>query len=412
VSGSRGMGPVLIALATLGQVAGASAESGYTRSYIPIPEVIVDPNEGNTFGLMGVVLLVDKASEEIRYIFAPDIRYNETKGVFPTFRLFGFPSDTREYSVAAGKSTTRDEFYKLHFEDWALWDERLFFVGHAEFDRDSTQRFWGFGNDSRESNETNYTGADVEVTATPGIWLLPSVHLSYQMRIRYLEVQKGQVDRCEGQSPCPFTLTSFPGLVATDQDDGFFWAHLLAISYDSRDSLDLPTEGLLGRLYLEAADRQLGSSTSFVKFGLEGKTFIPFRAAAKNPVLALRAALDYVSGSRDTPFWERSSLGGKRSLRGFGSDRFIDFNRSLVSAELRTRVYQRQLFGTHVELELAPFLETGQVFPDVTSSPVDDLHFVFGLGTRFLARPKVIAFVDMGMADEGLKVFTGIDYPF
>jgi outer membrane protein assembly factor BamA len=362
--------------------------------------------------MMGVVLLVDQASEEIRYIFAPDIRYNETKGVFPVFRLYGFPGGTREYSVAIGKSTTRDEFYKLHFEDWALWNDRMFFLGHAEYDRDSTQRFWGFGNDSRESDETNYTGADFEATMTPGIWILPSVYLSYQMRFRYLEVQRGQVDRCEGQSPCPYTLTRFPGLATSDQDEGFMWAHLLALSYDSRDSLDLPTEGQLGRLYLEAADRQLGSSASFVKFGIEGRTFIPFRAAAKNPVLALRAGLDYVSGSSDTPFWERSSLGGKRSLRGFGSDRFIDFNRSLVSAELRTRVYQRELFGTHVELELAPFLETGQVFPDVTSSPVDDLHFVFGLGTRFLARPKVIAFVDLGMADEGLKVFTGIDYPF
>src|SRR5439155_8420742 len=54
-------------------------------SFIPIPEIITDPNEGNTGGLLGVVLFLDE-KDEIRYMLAPDVRYNRTKGVFPTFR--------------------------------------------------------------------------------------------------------------------------------------------------------------------------------------------------------------------------------------------------------------------------------------------------------------------------------------
>src|SRR5947207_1505071 len=53
-------------------------------SYIPIPEIITDPNEGNTFGVLGVVLFLDE-KDEIQYMLAPDIRYNDTKGTFPTF---------------------------------------------------------------------------------------------------------------------------------------------------------------------------------------------------------------------------------------------------------------------------------------------------------------------------------------
>src|SRR5262245_27070068 len=68
------------------------------KDVIPIPEIILDPNEGNTYGLMGVWLLTDE-KDEIKYMIAPDVRWNETKGTFPSFRLFGYPSATRRYTI-------------------------------------------------------------------------------------------------------------------------------------------------------------------------------------------------------------------------------------------------------------------------------------------------------------------------
>src|SRR6185369_7695895 len=99
------------------------------------------------------------------------------------------------------------------------------------------------------------------------------------------------------------------------------------------------------------------------------------------------------TGSDKSPFYLRNALGGRRSLRGFGSDRFIDFNRSLATAELRTRVWSHRLFGVDLDVELAPFIETGQVFHD-------------------LVHPQILAFVDVGFGQDGLAVFTGVDYPF
>src|SRR5207247_2824301 len=129
-------------------------------------------------------------------------------------------------------------------------------------------------------------------------------------------------------------------------------------------------------------------------------------------LLSRHAVANCARGDGDTPFWGLSSLGGERSLRGFGSHRFIDFTRSLASAELRTRVYQRHVFGVNLEIELAPFAEAGQVFRHVTDSPVDDLHFVGGLGFRGVVRPQIVGFVDIGRGSEGNAIFTGIDYPF
>ena len=370
-------------------------------SFIPIPEIITDPNEGNTLGFLGVFLFLDD-KDEIRYMLAPDIRYNKTKGVFPSLRLFAYPSPTRRYSIEVGKSTTRDEDYELEFTDRGYWDGRAFVIASFVRERDSTERFFGIGNQTQQDEESNYTETNTIAQVTPGVWLLPRTNLSYRVLIRRTSVQNGQVTSI----PSIFKLhRETPGL-----EPGFYWTHRVALTYDSRDEIDIPSHGALALGYVEAADRQLGSSTSFVKFGTEWHDFIPLREG--NPVLALRLLADYTSGSGDTPFWEQSQLGGRRTLRGFGAQRFVDFNRSLGSAELRTRVWQHRLFGVKAGLEVAPFTEAGQVFRHVLDSPVSDLHFVYGVGFRGVVRPQIVGFVDVGRSSEGTAIFTGINYPF
>ncbi|HZP40629.1 MAG TPA: BamA/TamA family outer membrane protein [Candidatus Binatia bacterium] len=383
-------------------------------SFIPIPEIITDPNEGNTFGILGVVLFLDER-DEIKYMLAPDIRYNDTKGTFPTFRFFGYPSPARRYSVVLGKSTTKDEDYELEYTDRTFWDGRAFVLASFLHEKDSTERFYGFGNHSHQNpiptpfggltgGESNYTDVDTQAQATPGVWVLPSLNLSYRMRIRDYGIETGQV------KSVPFVRETHPEARGRGLEGGTYWAHQVSLTYDSRDSTDIPTHGALAFLYSEAAARQLGSHTSFVKFGGDWRDFIPLRNG--NPTLALHGLLNYTTGDKDTPFWELSSLGGRRGLRGYGSHRFIDFNRSLAQAELRTRVYQRHIFGVNMEIELAPFLEFGQVFRRVLQSPVNDLHGVYGIGFRGIVRPQIVGFVDVGRGSEGTAVFTGVDYPF
>src|SRR2546430_14898632 len=240
-------------------------------SFIPIPEIITDPNEGNTGGLLGVVLFLDE-KDEIRYMLAPDVRYNRTKGVFPTFRLFGYPTPRRRYSVLVGKSTTKDEDCELEFTDRGYWEGRAFILASFVHERDSTDRFFGFHNDSRSTplrlpegtlvgGEPNYTGRNTVAQPTPGVWLLPSVNLSYRMRIRRFDVEPGQV-RC-----IPFIRSRYAKAFERANDPGVYWAHQAALTYDSRDSFDIPTRGALALGYIEMADRLLGSPTSFVKFG-------------------------------------------------------------------------------------------------------------------------------------------------
>jgi hypothetical protein len=402
--GARKLGRGALAAALGVMALAAVPPARATPTIVPIPEIILDPNEGNTYGVMLATLFKDEVGD-VRYMIAPDVRYNETKGVFPVFRLLAYPSDDRFYTIVIGKSTTKDEDYEAEYENYELLDHRAYVEAKVLYEKDSTERFYGFGNDSDEDEESNYTSAIFYYEAKPGYYLRPKLNVSWRTRVMQHEVERGQVD------DIPYIAVEHPEVADRGLETAWYWLNRFALTWDSRDSRKLPTEGSFAEAYVDVADRALASDKSFVKFGLEGRKFISFREV-KNPTLALRARLDYITGDPDTPFYQLSQLGGRRSLRGYGSQRFIDFNRSLMSAELRTRVWSRKIFGVDLQVELAPFVETGQVFENLGDSPVDDLHWVFGNGFRGLVRPQILAFVDLGYGSEGLAVFTGIDYPF
>jgi len=118
------------------------------------------------------------------------------------------------------------------------------------------------------------------------------------------------------------------------------------------------------------------------------------------------------------PFWALSSLGGGESdiggaqqLRGFGAGRFYDNDSFSTSVELRRKVFSFEA-TTVVDIEVAPFIDVGRVFNKSNADLVEQLHKVYGLGFRGIARPFVVGYVDIGYGSEGAAVFTGLNYPF
>ena len=181
---------------------GPSHASTYCR-IVPVPEIVLDPNEGNTWGLMVAVLFKDE-NNDVRYLLAPDVRYNDFTGVYPVARLLAYPSDDRFYSFSIGKSTTKDENYEGEYENYELLDHRAFVEGNVMYEVDSTERFYGFGNDSPERGESNYTSSIFVTRAKPGYYLFPKLAFSWDTRVRYHELSKGQV------AGVPFTVFRHP----------------------------------------------------------------------------------------------------------------------------------------------------------------------------------------------------------
>ena len=80
--------------------------------------------------------------------------------------------------------------------------------------------------------------------------------------------------------------------------------------------------------------------------------------------------------------------------------------------ELRRKVYSFDATSTFVDIELAPFVDVGRVFSSSGTDFLEQLHKVYGVGFRGIARPFVVGYVDVGHGSEGIAVFTGLYYPF
>lgn len=378
------------------------------RTIIPVPEIIVSPTEGITGGVLGVVLFANP-DKSINGIFAPDIRYNEITGVWPTVRYFGYPDPLQKYSIVAGKATKHGDFfdgdYNADKRFGGLIDLRL----NLRRDEDPFERFFGFGNETPDGAETNYTGTVHRIVAYAGYNMLDWLRGSFQFRFRHVRIGSGEVDDVENLRTSELNdVEGIDGATIV----GVRWG----LSVDTRDRVDIPTEGYFADFAVEVVDKGMGASDSFVNYGIEAKGFLPLERAFPVPrkrfILALHTHLDYMGHGSDAPFYERNTVGGTGSLRSEGRNRFTDKHRFVMQAELRSQVYRREIFGVQAHIELAPFLDFAKVFNDTDEFPLSNLHAAGGLGVRAVVVPQVVAFVDVGTGGDTPAIFTGIDYPF
>ena len=375
--------------------------------FIPVPEVATDPNGGVTYGVLPVWLFTDDKNE-ITSILAPDINANSTLGPGGNFRYLAYPSSDTNWYVVAGAQETIARKVDLDYQTGRDRKKWWSFEGRFFFERDPTERFFGEGNHSHEGNQSNYTTEQLYGQAILGLNLSERLQISMMERPRYVRIQEG------GFTSVPSIFTQFPHQKGLNGGSELLSQWM--IQYDSRDSVDIPRSGTLGRLYYSVADRRFGSSISYNRFGGELREFYTI---GKRVTLAGHVFNEYEPAGGEIPFWSQARLGGDESiltdqetLRGYGTGRFIDNNLFVVNVEVRTRVWDKTIFGTHGILEIAPFAEAGRVAHNMGYNPFSELHPVGGVGFRGIAEPFVVGFVDIGWGGEGAAVFSGINYPF
>jgi hypothetical protein len=375
--------------------------------FIPVPEVATDPNGGVTYGVLPVWLFTDDKGE-ITNIFAPDINANSTLGPGGNFRYLAYPSsDTNWYAVAGAQETIArdvDIDYQTGRQHKKWWS----FEGRFFFEKDPTERFFGTGNHSHEGNQSNYTTKQIYGEAIFGLNFTDELQLSMMERPRYVRIEEG------GFTSVPSIFTQFPHQKGLNGGSEVLSQWML--QYDSRDSVDIPRSGTLARAYYGIADRRFGSSISYNRFGGELRQYY---TVGERITFAGHVFNEYEPVSGEIPFWSQARLGGDESLltdqetlRGYGAGRYIDNNLFVMNVEMRTRVWDKTIFGTHGIFELAPFAEAGKVGKAMNYNPFTDLHPVGGIGFRAIAEPFVVGFVDVGWGGEGAAVFSGINYPF
>jgi outer membrane protein assembly factor BamA len=346
---------------------------------------------------------------EIRRIIAPDVLHNPYFGYGVDGRIYAYSSKDAQWSIDSGIKERVERDVDAEYQTGRLRDQLWSTNYSLIFDRSGVPRFYGIGNESLQVNETNYTDAEELAQVQIGLNLTHEWQILYTGRIRSDDVTAGTL------AGIASIETRFGRILGVGTNDQLL--NRLSIIYDSRDDLVVPNRGMEWVAYGGAAARRgIVNDSMYSEAGLDGRDFWP---VLEGTVVASHVALRYLPTSHEVPFWALSSLGGgvsqtggEQPLRGYGEGRFYDRNSFSTSVELRRTVLSFDAIATRVDVELAPFVDVGRVFGRTNTDPFEQLHHVFGVGFRGIARPFVVGKVDVGYGSEGLAIFTGLNYPF
>jgi outer membrane protein assembly factor BamA len=194
------------------------------------------------------------------------------------------------------------------------------------------------------------------------------------------------------------------------QGETIIVGHRATFYYDTRNNLISPTDGMAVTAYAEVNQNVRNSDHPvYSRYELEIKKLFP--SESKRAILVVRADLQATLGSQ-VPFFEQSSLGGQNNLRGYGGDRFIDKHLIAASVEERIHLARAKIAGVAADFEIAPFVDTGQVFNSYKDVSFKDYRVTPGIGFRGIVRPNVVGRIDYGYSKEGGAVFAGLDFPY
>jgi Omp85 superfamily domain len=377
-----------------------------TAPFIPVPEIAVDPDSGTTIGLIPTFVTTDE-NHNVSKIIAPDIIYNPYFGVGVHARIYSYSSADEQWSVVAGIKEKVERTFKAEYQIGRLRDQLWSITYNLTYDRDGTPRFYGIGNQTRESDETNYINQQDLGQVQVGLNLSHIWQILYTAKLQVVDVLPGTLNGV------PSINTRFPGVLGTNKE----FLNRLSLVYDTRDDLAVPTHGMKWVLYAGAAAKNgLVNDSSYSEAGIDGRVIWP---VARDTVVATHVSLRYLPTVNDIPFWALSSIGGGQSvlggeqpLRGYGAGRFYDRDSFSATVELRRKVFAFDAVTTVLDIEVAPFADFGRVFSHSGTNPLEHIHQVYGVGFRGIARPFVVGYVDIGYGSEGAAVFTGLNYPF
>jgi hypothetical protein len=376
--------------------------------FVAVPVVDSDPNSGVTYGVMPVWVQTGQDGR-IRRIHAPSLTYNRYFGFAAKYELIDFSKEHRvqQFRASSAEKYNREVVYE--YDTSRFLDRDMRANARAEYSRDGSARFFGFGPNSPQSGESNYTLDTMNERLT---WGMPvregsPINVSLQQQVQANKVRPGAITEPDD------LVNKYPELgrdLSPRRRDAFFRA---ALTYDTRDSDVTTSSGTYVSVYAEAAVDGIVGQYDYQRFGFGARKFWPiFGQDRTEPafVTATRVRLEDLRGN--APFWAQPQLGGKYIFRGYGEGRFVDDGLALAAVEERCRVYARTISGITASFWVDPFVEVGTVFHSPELMQAKYLHPDAGIALRAVGRSQVVGSADFAYGQEGLKVFLDINYSF
>lgn len=288
-----------------------------------------------------------------------------------------------------------------------LAGDRLLLLLRGRFILNPEREFYGLGmNDLGPDPLTTNAIQDAGGAFSVGWRPFKRVAFSFSMGGRNVQIW------CPSErGPEPCTADVFPDLPGIEGG----WVPFVGLSviWDITDSIVRPTRGW--RLIVKAihTNNLLVGQYEFTRFLGDASYHISF--FERRLVLGARLNGELIFGPDGRiPYWELSELGGRGSLRGFPSHRFVGTKRILGNGEARYRLTEfdfKHLW--HVRIDGALFGDVGAVFIDehdlpteynvtgeVLRSQTGGFQYSLGFGCHIGFSESLVARIDVGFSEE------------
>ncbi|EKD42634.1 MAG: surface antigen (D15) [uncultured bacterium] len=367
--------------------------------FVPVPVYETRPDEGNTYGIMPVLLMSDKGNEAIKAIFSGIAQYNTVTKFDGVALAYFYPEPEQEILFYAETAQKYARELSVRFFDPHLG--KFYTEANAVFIKSPFGRFYGLGPKRTEKNQSNYTARSLNIDLKGGYYLTHDFHLNYGFQLHSTDMLNRAIELYDD------TITRYGALPEVLDSTNFI--HEISATYDSRTDREYSTKGTMADARFFLSNKSLGSDKDFHGYQFQFIHLFPWQKP--NMVTAFRFNMKQLFGT-GIPFYEQSGLGGDKEMRNFVTGRYVDRGKMVFQVEQRIKAFSWRLFGKSFDIHLDPFLEMGRVYKNVNEIGFKYWQPAAGLGFRLFVPPNVVGRVDMAIGSDGFEIYTALGYPF
>jgi hypothetical protein len=371
----------------------------FKKKYIPAPIAYTDPNTGYSFGAGVGAIFYDK-DDKIRHIIAPFFHYNQNTEEGGTGRYIFIPSEKEKYYYKVSKSAKINDEFLFEYINKKFYLENASFSALVDIYNEGTARFYGIGRRTTVVDRLNYNQREQTFQMKGGYILSRFADVNLKIEYLHIDVKKG-ADK------------SIDQVVDVFKDDRLIRKHTtfsssINLGFNLLGEIEEKDATLRLSIWGEHGEGIYKGCEDFDKWGIETKWFWQY-----HPKFAWAGAINYqeVHGN-DLPFYLLNSLGGSRSMRGYELGRFYDKNLIQGMTEIRWNFYHMHKFGFITDWELAFFYDFGQVSANHKDFAFNHIEHATGVGIRTHFGGNLLTRIDVGISNEGFKVFVDFGYSF
>ncbi|MBN2165870.1 MAG: BamA/TamA family outer membrane protein [Marinilabiliaceae bacterium] len=271
--------------------------------------------------------------------------------------------------------------------DFSIYTSNLWMIQSESKYHTLDDRFFGYGNDFKDKSLFSYHRQELSIEGN----VVKGITKNFFGGIGF--------DLCY-ESNRPNDSLYFDSTII-GKKGGWLGGLGPTLLFDSRNNINYPSKGIYARASVLFYSEAIFGKYNFRNLSVDIRKFLPFDKKM-DYILAMQMLMNFTDG--EVPFYRKSMLGGKKSVRSIGhTQKYMGSHIGIIQSEFRGHLWWR--IGATV------FGGVGNVF-ESNNDVLDNLHWFAGGGLRFspLNDVKLNVRIDYGRtsrSDSGLFITIG-----